>query len=537
MTPDALREVALQVAQSRTLQDALEAVVNGLARTAEVALVRLWLIDEADQCASCAHASVCTTRDRCLHLVAGQGLSVVDPAEIWSNIDGEFSRIPLNDFRKVGLVASQTAAVLIEDVLNDDKWGRLCKWEREEEIVSFAGQPLVSMGETLGALGVFSRSPLTERELGWLRTFADRAAVSIVNARAFDEIAELKRRLELERDYLRQEVRQAHAFGHIIGESPALQALLQTIEMVAPTETSVLLQGESGTGKELVACAIHERSPRKDRTLVRVNCAAIPRELFESEFFGHVKGSFSGAVRDRIGRFELADGGTLFLDEVGEIPLDLQSKLLRVLQEGTFERVGDEQTRAVDVRVIAATNRDLKNDVAAGRFREDLYYRLSVFPVGLPALRERKGDVPLLAQHFLDLATTRMKRDPMKLTVAQARALQGYDWPGNIRELQNAIERGVIMSSGRRIRLDGLLPSAPTSGNGAASADVAREAPSFFTETELRQKERANLVAALRHAGGKVSGNDGAAELLGIKSSTLASRMKKFAIDKREYVD
>jgi len=537
MTPEALREVALEVAQSRTLADALDATVQGLARTGGVALARIWLTGDGDRCDQCAHASVCTVRERCLHLSASQGLSVVQPEESWAGIDGDFSRVPLNDHRKVGLVASQSASVLIQDVHNDEKWAGLCEWERQEQIISFAGQPLVSNGETLGALGVFSRSPLTERELGWLRTFADRAAISIANARAFDEIAELKRHLEAERDYLREEVKQAHAFGEIIGQSPALQALLQKIELVARTDTSVLLQGESGTGKELAACAIHERSPRKNRTLVRVNCASIPRELFESEFFGHAKGSFSGAVRDRIGRFELADGGTLFLDEIGEIPLDLQSKLLRVLQEGTFERVGDERTRQVDVRVVAATNRELKDEVAAGRFREDLYYRLSVFPLTLPSLRERRSDVPELAQHFLDLATTRMKRDPMKLTVAQAGALQAYDWPGNIRELQNTIERGVIMSVGRRIQLDGLLPGASSSQATRKAGQDVENSTTFLTEADMQRKERANLVSVLRRAEGRISGADGAAELLGIKPSTLTSRIKKFEIQKREYTD
>lgn len=528
MTPDALREVALEVAQTRTADEAVDAVVQGLAESGGVALARIWLVGDGDSCNGCAHASVCKVRERCLHLRASKGLSVVEPTEKWRSIEGDFSRIPLNSYRKVGQVASTGSAVLIEDVHNDPKWGGLCEWETAEEIVSFAGQPLMCMGETLGAVGVFSRSRLSERELRWLRAFADRVALSIVNARAFDKIEELKCQLERERDYLREEVKQAHAFGTIIGQSPALHDLLEKIEMVAPTDTSVLLHGESGTGKELAASAIHEQSARSDRTLVRVNCASVPRELFESEFFGHVRGSFSGAVRDRQGRFDLANHGTLFLDEVGEIPLDLQSKLLRVLQEGTFERVGDERTRTVDVRVIAATNRDLKAQVAAGNFREDLYYRLNVFPVSLPALRDRTGDVPQLAQHFLDLATKRMKRDAMTLTVAQVEALQAYDWPGNIRELQNIIERGVIMSKGGRVRLDGLILPTPT-----AASHTDRS--SFMTEVQMQQNERANLVAVLQHADGKLSGDGGAAGLLGIKASTLASRIKKFEIGRPEY--
>tara|TARA_R110002073_G_scaffold303128_5_gene471272 strand:- start:38917 stop:40515 length:1599 start_codon:yes stop_codon:yes gene_type:complete len=531
VTPDALQEAALQVANSRTLEQALDAVVQGLAKSGAIALARIWLVGKGDRCDGCSQAPVCINRERCLHLSASQGLSRCSPGETWTHLDGDFARIPLGEIRKVGYVATHAEPILIPQIRADEKWVVRPEWIRREKIVSFAAQPLVSSGETLGALCVFSRSPLKERELGWLRTFADRAAVSIINARAFDEIAKLRSHLEAERDYLREEVQQSQAFSNIIGTSHALKALLEKIAMVAPTDTSVLLHGESGTGKELAACAIHQQSPRSERTLVRVNCASIPRELFESEFFGHVKGSFSGALRDRLGRFQLADGGTLFLDEIGEIPLDLQSKLLRVLQEGTFERVGDEKTTKVDVRVIAATNRDLKNEVRKGRFREDLYYRLSVFPLELPALRERKGDVAELAQHFLDKTTTRMNRGPMRLTVAQVRALEGHDWPGNIRELENTIERGVIMAAGRRIRIDGLLPSVPSA---AQPTEVAANA-SVLTEAEMQERVRANLVAALRQTAGVVSGKLGAAAILGIKATTLASRIKKLSIDKSEY--
>ena len=275
---------------------------------------------------------------------------------------------------------------------------------RKRGLSAFAGHPLEFRGEILGVLAVFSRERLGPLDFGWLRAFADQAAIAIANARAFEEIERLRRQLESENSYLREEVDEAHAFGEIIGRSPALGKLLEQIELVAPTKASVLILGESGTGKELVARAIHQRSGRSARPLVKVNCAAVPRELFESEFFGHVKGSFTGAVKDRIGRFQLADGGTLFLDEVGEIPLDLQGKLLRVLQEGQIERVGDDETRQVDVRVIAATNRDLEADVAAGRFRQDLYFRLSVFPIEVVPLRERTEDIPLLGPAFFRAA-------------------------------------------------------------------------------------------------------------------------------------
>src|SRR5215207_6722053 len=273
-----------------------------------------------------------------------------------------------------------------------------------------------------------------------------------------------RKTLEFENEYLHEEVR--GNYRDIIGESPALKKVLAQIEMVAPTSASVLILGESGTGKELVARAIHDRSPRKDAALVRVNCASIPRELFESEFFGHVRGAFTGAVKDRIGRFELAHGGTLFLDEIGEVPLELQSKLLRVLQEGQFEKLGEDRTRTVDVRIIAATNRELETEVKAGRFRQDLYYRLSVFPVELPPLRDRIEDIPALAQRFLQQSGRTFGLSTPRVTSAQIKELQSYDWPGNVRELQNVIERAAIRS--RNGLLDfGLRSVAPSASRGS----------------------------------------------------------------------
>src|SRR2546427_2316128 len=260
-----------------------------------------------------------------------------------------------------------------------------------------------------------------------------------------------RKNLEFENEYLQEELR--GNYDAIVGDSPVLKKVLAQIEMVAPTNANVLILGESGTGKELVARAIHDRSPRKAATLVRVNCASVPRELFESEFFGHVRGAFTGAVKDRVGRFELANGGTLFLDEIGEVPLELQSKLLRVLQEGQFEKVGEDRTRTVDVRIIAATNRDLEAEVKAGRFRQDLYYRLSVFPIELPPLRDRVEDIPALAQQFLVQSARKLGLNPPRLTAAQVKELQSYDWPGNVRELQNVIERAAIRSRNGHLEL------------------------------------------------------------------------------------
>ncbi|HXP60016.1 MAG TPA: sigma 54-interacting transcriptional regulator [Dongiaceae bacterium] len=335
---------------------------------------------------------------------------------------------------------------------------------------------------------------------------------------------------ESHNEFLRDEFRAD--FADLIGRSPALQTVLAQVATVAPTEANVLILGESGTGKELVARAIHDLSAHKNRPLVRVNCASIPKELFESEFFGHVRGAFTGAVRDRVGRFELADGGTLFLDEVGEIPLELQSKLLRVLQEGQFERVGDERTRTVKVRLITASNRDLLAEAKAGRFRLDLYYRLSVFPIEVPPLRERLGDVGELAEHFIQQAALRLGVPRPRLTRLQVQELQNYDWPGNVRELQNVIERAVILAKSGELHFDlphriaGLASSTrPTIGPG-------RDGEEALSLDELAVREREILVAALRRTHWKIYGSDGAAALLRIKPTTLVSKMKRLKVQK-----
>jgi len=350
---------------------------------------------------------------------------------------------------------------------------------------------------------------------------------------AYGEIARLKEELERERDYLREEVSVSMNLGRIVGDSPALRGMINRIEAVADTPANVLIVGETGTGKELVAHAIHARSGRAGGPLVKVNCASIPAELFESEFFGHMRGAFTGAHRDRVGRFQLADGGTIFLDEVGEIPLGLQGKLLRVIQEREFERVGDDTTRMVDVRVIAATNKDLEKAVEAGEFREDLYYRLSVFPVQVPPLRRRGDDVVQLAVHFLEQVSRDFGRPCPQITQVQAAALRAYSWPGNIRELKNVIERAVILSTGDALRLDLSLPEALAGGGQAQSGTDSRAALApapFLTEKQMREQQRSNVVAALEAAGWRVSGKGGAAELLGIRPSTLTDRMKTLRI-------
>ncbi len=339
----------------------------------------------------------------------------------------------------------------------------------------------------------------------------------------------LRERLESENEYLQEEVRLASGNGKILGRSAGVHRMLEQIEMVAPTDASVLVLGETGVGKELVARAIHQRSLRRDRPLVKINCTAIPRELFESELFGHIKGAFSGALRDRIGRFQLADGGTLFLDEIGELPLAMQPKLLRVLQDGEFEPVGNDTTRRVNVRIIAATNRDLKSLVRAGRFREDLYYRLSVFPIEVPPLRDRKDDIPVLARHFLEIACKRFSRSGLHLTASQLRQLQNYDWPGNVRELQNVIERAVIASGLGSLRLD--IPAAESRSSAPViTRSKSREVSEVIPDKEMSRRMRDNMVAALKRSGGRIYGPGGAAELLGIKPSTLTTRIKKLGL-------
>lgn len=391
--------------------------------------------------------------------------------------------------------------------------------------VEYTSTPIVDNGQLVGAVVVFK--DISERR---------RAEDSLKEA--LEEVESLKHRLEMENAYLQEEISAEHNEHEIVGRSAAVTSMIQRIELVAPTGANVLVTGESGTGKELIARAIHNASDRSSRPLIRVNCAAIPAELFESEFFGHIKGAFTGAVSDRVGRFELADGGTLFLDELAEIPLGLQGKLLRMLQEQTFERVGESCTRTVDVRVIAATNRDLKTEVSEGRFREDLYFRLNVFPIESVPLRERSEDIPLLAQLFLRNACRKFHREQLELTQANVEALQHYSWPGNVRELENVIERQVIVTRGRKLSFelprDNASMDTPTIHiDGTGGDATSPERP--MTEEERRQRECADMIRALRRAGGKVAGTGGAAQLLGLKPTTLASRLKRQGIDPRDY--
>ncbi|MCQ4271708.1 sigma 54-interacting transcriptional regulator [Pseudomonas kuykendallii] len=388
-------------------------------------------------------------------------------------------------------------------------------WRRDGSMfpVEFTSTPVIADGRIVGSVVVF-------------RDITERRSTEAQLHTALTELQELKQRLEQQNAYLQEEIHIEHNYREIVGQSEPILKIVKQIDVVAPTDASVLIHGESGTGKELIARAIHQASRRAQNPLIRVNCAAIPAELFESEFFGHVRGAFTGALRDRVGRFELADGGTLFLDEIGEIPLELQSKLLRVLQEGQFERVGEERTRRVDVRIVAATNRDLRAEAEAKRFREDLYFRLNVFPIHSPALRERPMDIPQLAAHFLKQVGQRLNMPGRRLRKSDIERLQAYAWPGNIRELQNVIERALITSEGLDLRID--LPTGAAARAVVAAEPESPAAPAgILTDAQLRQLERDNLKAALQAAGGRLFGKNGAAELLGLKPTTLASRLKR----------
>ena len=390
-----------------------------------------------------------------------------------------------------------------------------------EGIQAMCSVPLIVHDRRLGTLSIgrLGGEPFTECDAELLASVASQVAFSVENALAFQEIAELKDKLTAEKVYLEDEIRTEYNFEEIIGQSAALKRVLHQVETVAPTDSAVLICGETGTGKELVARAIHELGGRRGRTFVKLNCAAIPTGLLESELFGHERGAFTGAITQRIGRFELADGGTLFLDEVGDIPLELQPKLLRVLQEQEFERLGSTRTKRVDVRVVAATNRNLEEMVAAGTFRNDLYYRLNVFPIVMPPLRERREDIPPLVRYFVQKFARRMNKSIETIPADTMAALAAYGWPGNVRELENAIERAVILTTGPALRV-------------AASEFRERTVAPSVGATTLEAAEREAILRALQESNWVLGGPQGAATRLGLKRTTLQSRLQKLGIDR-----
>jgi len=533
--PNRAAQLLLDIAHEQSVEHLLKKLVERAVARPDIACVQVWLIDEGDICAACPQRPRCPDQTRCLHLAAG-GSKVSSGLEAAAlRLNDPAARMPLGA-GVLGQVVAAKKQIILRSLDHALEGLAELDWLKRQAIRGFNGLPITFKGEVLGVAAAYVHAEMPNEAHPWGQIFANHIGAAIANARAFEEIQRLKAQLELQNAYLQEEIVEAKAFGDLVGQSAALRQIISQIDLVAPTDASVLILGETGTGKELVAREIHRRSQRKDGPLVRVNCASIPKELFESEFFGHVKGAFTGAIKDRAGRFETAEGGTLFLDEIGEVPLEMQSKLLRVLQEKRYERVGDDRTHHADVRIIVATNRDLKKAVAAGRFREDLYFRLHVFPIQVAPLRERMDDIPLLARYFVELSVKDLKCSKPRLTRAGVAKLQNYHWPGNVRELRNVIERAVILARGGNLEFD-LPVTTHSSPPPRPSARLESQAggvqqPEFLTEIELQRRERENLLIILEKARWKIKGPDGAAELLGVKPTTLLSRINKWGLKK-----
>jgi transcriptional regulator with GAF, ATPase, and Fis domain len=493
----AFDRVALRMTSTLDLDEVLSEITVGLVDDVEVALARIWLVDEA------AGA---------LQLRASSGLS--------TRVDGDYRRVPIGA-HKIGSIAETGRPMSTNDVAHDPRIADHA-WAAAHRLVSFAGWPLCFRDERLGVLATFARRVLGDAELSRLALFAHQAAIAIKNARLFAEVEALSDRLRADNAYLRREAASSDDAVRDLERTPGLAGVVSQLHDVAPTPTTVLVHGETGTGKELVARAVHELSARRDRPFVRVNCAALSAALIESELFGHERGAFTGALQRRLGRFELAHGGTLFLDEIGEVPLELQPKLLRVLQEREFERVGGTQTVRVDARIVAATNRDLAREVEAGRFRADLYYRLAVFPIEVPPLRQRRQDVEALARSFAVAFSKRLGKPVRGLSAGALARLAAYDWPGNVRELYNVIERASIVARRDVLQDTDLLPlAAPTSTPGAAP---------LAGDASLEVVERTHITRVLGRTNWVVEGQAGAARVLGLAPSTLRSRMAQLGI-------
>jgi formate hydrogenlyase transcriptional activator len=518
----------------RDLGLVLEAMTSGMIEHAGVAQTAIWLYTTDDKC------PVCQAAGR-VGLDGGKpGIHIA--AQHGGMEDADRYHIVPPGFALPGRVLVARKAMLIRNLpdvarryLADrnslPEFGgdggepdEVIQWAIDFGIVSSAAFPLLVQGDELvGVWGVMSRHEIDEEEFDHLGILAKQAAISIKAAYLFEENRRLRERLETENAYLQEEIRSEIGFSEIIGESQALRSLLREIRQVAATDSTVLLLGESGTGKELIARAIHELSPRKERPLIKVNCGGIAPGLVESELFGHERGAFTGALQRRVGRFELADKGTLFLDEIGELPLDSQTRLLRVLQEQEFERVGGNQPIRVDVRLIAATNRDLDAEVAGGRFRSDLFYRLNVFPARVPPLRERADDIPQLVRHFVAHQRRRLGKAIDGVTKDGMERLCRYSWPGNIRELQNVVERACVLAAGPLAH----IPESLTDSSG-------RQAPAAAGIATLVDAEREHVRRALEACGGTINGPRGAAALLGINPNTLRSRMAKLGLLQRK---
>jgi formate hydrogenlyase transcriptional activator len=497
----ALLTVAESITSCRELGELFERLAADLETIVEFDYLALFLHDSANDVMRC-------------HLIK--------TAHAPERDEGEITELPVDD-SPPGLVW-RTQRPLVVDAVTESRFAVATAGMRALGLRTSCHLPLTTARRRLGTLGFGSRAPQTydSAELDLMSEVARLLALAVDNALAFQTIEQLNRKLAQERVYLESEIRTEHRFEAIVGESPQLLHALDQVEVVAPTDSTVLILGETGTGKELIARAIHDSSKRRERTFVKLNCAAIPSGLLESELFGHEKGAFTGAISQKIGRFEIANAGTLFLDEVGDIPLELQAKLLRVLQEQEFERIGSTRTIKVDVRIVAATNRDLPAMIERQQFRNDLYYRLNVFPIRIPALRDRAEDIPTLVRYFTQHFARRMDKRIETIPAEALAALGRYRWPGNVRELANLIERAVILSRGTilEIALSELI-------------DLRSSSPAQrHSDTDVADRER--LLGALKEANWVLGGPRGAAARLGIKRTTLQWRMQRLGIRKPE---
>jgi len=512
---ETLRQITVQMTVAGDVSEVLNVITNALVTSAGVALARVWLHRSATGCPICRARNAkrtSATPDFALHLTASAGL--------YSHVDGALHRIEVGH-QKVGEIAASRRPIYTDDVESDPRIPNK-EWVRQQGLQSFAGYPLLFRGELVGVLGMFSRQRLTAHQFQSFEVFAAQAATAIETAELFSKIERLNDLLLFENRYLQEEIRSDRGFEGIIGTSSSIREVLRMVRLAGPTDACVLLSGESGTGKELIARAVHDLSTRRERTMIRVNCGAIPQALLESEFFGHERGAFTGALTRRLGRFELADKSTFFMDEVGDLPLEAQVKLLRVLQEQEFERVGGTKTIRVDVRPIAATNRDLVEAVAQHRFREDLFYRLNVLSIRVPALRERREDIPLLVEHFLQHFQRKLSKTLKGVSKEDMDRLMAYSWPGNIRELQNVLERSCILARGDVLEI----------GESLAVADKTRASGWSSEVPTLEEAERVAISRALQATGGRIGGPKGAALLLDVNPSTLRSRMMQLGIRK-----
>ena len=502
---DALRRVARTIAAHRDPRELFNILAEELHPIVDFSLLRVFLYEES------RHV---------LQALVREPVALAAPAEI-----------PPDDYPAWWVYKHQEPLVLSSAMI-EERFPRMTKLVREFRIQSHCTLPLTTAHRQLGVLALGSEQPDTysEEAVRFLSLVADQIALAIDNALAYSQIAEFKEKLTEEKLYLEEEIRSEINFEDIVGDGPTLRRALQQVETVAATDSTVLLLGETGSGKELIARAIHTRSKRYERTFVKLNCAAIPTGLLESELFGHERGAFTGAIKRKVGRVELADRGTLFLDEVGDIPLELQPKLLRVLQEREFERLGSNETKKVDVRLIAATHRDLQQMIRDGSFRSDLFYRLNVFPIRVPPLRERPEDIPPLVRHFTKRFAERLEKRIETIPAGALKTLAQWHWPGNVRELENFIERAVILTQGSVLNLPlAELDIAATRG-GSSSGTPAAGAFSFTQDSPQREQ----IVRVLKETNGRVAGPSGAAARLGLKRTTLISRMKKLGIDPRK---